>query len=185
MRASTKAVRARTSAASPRVARSTGSYADLTTALEQAAAAAARRAPARRLAAVAHAYRDWALAHPRRYAMLFGERPDGAADDAAAIDAIHGGMHVLLDLFAELAGGGVTAGRGDKLDRQLTRWAAARSGPTAAPPLVLRLGVLTWTRLHGIVGLELSGAFASMGIDAGLLIDAELEQAVALATEPA
>src|SRR5947209_7147016 len=49
-------------------------YADLVDTIEAAAAAAARRAPARRIAAVAEAYRGWALAHPARYAMLFAPR---------------------------------------------------------------------------------------------------------------
>jgi len=34
--------------------------------------------------------------------------------------------------------------------------------------------VLTWTRLHGIVSLELTGAFAAIGVDPALLIESEL-----------
>jgi hypothetical protein len=43
----------------------------------------------------------------------------------------------------------------------MLRWAdvrgAAAEADAAPSPLVLRLGVLTWTRIHGIVTLELSG----------------------------
>jgi hypothetical protein len=31
-------------------------------------------------------------------------------------------------------------------------------------------------RLHGIVGMELEGVLAAVGIDAGTLLDAELDQ---------
>ena len=182
----------------------TEAYAELTATLEAAAEASARRAPERRLRAVTDAYRAWALEHSRRYAMLFGERPADFADPQEAIEAVHGAMLVLLRLLGELAaaGGGVageepaaaesaaasgagaraTAPRRDRLDAQLIRWAASRPGELDAPPLVLRLGVLTWTRLHGIVSLELAGVFDAMGIDAGLLVEAELVQVVETAT---
>ena len=47
--------------------------------------------------------------------------------------------------------------------------------------LVLKLGVLTWSRLHGIVSLELAGILEDMGLDAGLLVQAELDDVVATA----
>jgi hypothetical protein len=40
---------------------------------------------------------------------------------------------------------------------------------------VLRLGVLLWSRVHGLVSLELGGAFDSMGIDGDLLLTSEVE----------
>jgi AcrR family transcriptional regulator len=163
----------------------TEGYADITATVQQAAADGARRVPARRLQAVADAYRAWALAHPRRYAMLFGDRPDGFADPAEAIAEIQGAMETLLAILAEIAGAGraghtpaPAAARPTKLDQQLAQWAGRRGEPTATAPLVLRLGVLTWTRLHGIVGLELAGVFGDMGLDAGLLLEAEITQIV-------
>jgi AcrR family transcriptional regulator len=165
----------------------TDAYAELTRTLEEAASAAARRTPARRLAAVVEAYRGWALAHPRRYAMLFGERPAEFSDPQEAIEAVHGSMLVLLRQLDEIARAGAGAARpaaprAGRLDTQLVRWAHSRPGDLGASPAVLRLGVLTWTRLHGIVTLELAGVFASMGIDAGLLLDAEVAQIVEAAT---
>jgi AcrR family transcriptional regulator len=165
------------------------SYADLVAALESALAAAARRTPARRLGAVASAYRGWALAHPRRYAMLFSEPVEQRVEGEEAISEIHGGMRILLELIgdvhAEAAADGTPGRRADKLDGQLGRWAAGHG--TEAPPTVLRLGVLTWTRLHGIVGLELAGVLADMGLDAELLLGAEVDAvlAAAAATTPA
>ena len=40
---------------------------------------------------------------------------------------------------------------------------------------MLRLGVLLWSRVHGLVSLELGGAFDSMGIDGDLLLTSEVE----------
>ncbi|HEY4095306.1 MAG TPA: TetR/AcrR family transcriptional regulator, partial [Baekduia sp.] len=163
----------------------TEGYADITATVQQAAADATRRAPARRLQAVADAYRAWALAHPRRYAMLFGDRPEGFADPAEAIAEIQGAMETLLAILAEIAGpaGARSApARPTKLDQQLTQWAERRGEPAAPAPLILRLGVLTWTRLHGTVSLELAGVFGDMGLDAGLLLEAEIAQIVEAAT---
>jgi AcrR family transcriptional regulator len=161
-------------------------YVDLVAALERASADTARRTPAKRLAAVAFAYRRWVLDHPRRYAMLFNEPVEQRVEDDAAIDEIHGGMRILLQVIGEAHGdggpdaqAGALARRGDKLDQQLSRWAGRHD--TAAPALVLRLGVLTWTRLHGIVSLELAGVFADMGLDAELLLGAEVDAAIAAA----
>ncbi len=153
-------------------------YRELAGALVAADDGAARRAPAGRLGAVAAAYRAWALAHPHRYAMLFGPRPAGYADPPEVIAEIQAGMEILLAALGELAGPAADAGR-DRLSRQLRDWIAARGGPVELPARVLCLGVLTWTRLHGIVSLELAGALGDMGLDGGLLVDAKVRAVVA------
>src|SRR5215468_12079089 len=66
-------------------------YAELTRAVEEAE---------RDLGAVARAYRAWALAHPRRYGLLFGERPEGFRNPAEAIAAIQGAMNVVVGILA-------------------------------------------------------------------------------------
>jgi hypothetical protein len=35
--------------------------------------------------------------------------------------------------------------------------------------------VLTWSRLHGVISLEIGGNFASMGRDAARLYEAEID----------
>lgn len=91
-------------------------------------------------------------------------------------------MRVLLRLLGELRGGHAQRSKAGELDRELLRWAARRDDAAEVSPLVLRLGVLTWTRLHGIVSLELAGVFAGMEIDAGRLVEAEIQQAIDEAT---
>ena len=58
------------------------------------------------------------------------------------------------------------------LDAQFAAWATATEQGDAGP--LLRRGVTWWTRLHGLLGLELAGHFAGMGFDPALLYDAEV-----------
>lgn len=168
----------------------TDGYAELATVVQAAAAESARRRPAGRLTHVLGAYRAWALANPYRYELLFSVRPPGyAGDPSEAIAAIEPAMQVLLELIGALAAearpDGVPDPAGD-LDEQLRRWAASRGVDAAAaaarPPAVLLLGVLTWTRVHGIVMLELAGILGDMGLDPALLAQTELDAIVAAAT---
>ena len=52
---------------------------------------------------------------------------------------------------------------------------ADRTGVTDISDEVLILAFLTWTRLHGIISLELGGHLSATGIGAGVLFDAEVE----------
>ena len=123
-------------------------YRDLAAAVGRAAAEGRRRSPAARFRAFARAYRDWALAEPHRYRLLYAPPLPGldahAPPVAAAAQEV---MDVLLGLLAEL-------------------------DLPALPPALLP--VLVWSRLHGLVSLELGGNFASMGLDADALFAAEL-----------
>jgi hypothetical protein len=112
--------------------------------------------------------------------LLFSVRPSTYSDPAEAIAAIQPAMATLLEPLGEIAGAAGALPSAGKLEGQLRRWAGAR-GTDAYPPLVLKLGVLTWSRLHGIVGLELAGILDDMGLDAGLLLQAELDDVVATA----
>jgi AcrR family transcriptional regulator len=168
----------------------TDGYGELAAVVQGAAAAGARRAPERRLADVAAAYRAWALANSYRYELLFSVRPEGYADPLEAIAAIQPAMEVLLDLIGTIATEAATGGKaGGRLDALLRRWwekrgreGSSSDGERPAPPSsVLLLGVLTWTRLHGIITLELAGIVGDMGLDAGLLVQVELDAVVATA----
>jgi AcrR family transcriptional regulator len=159
-------------------------YASLTQALEEAADRARRRAPERRLLAIAEAYRDWARERPQLYALLFGLRPAGYVDADETIAAIDGSMTVLLETLGALAADREPAPSRDALDGELVRWSRLRgtNGDDAPPdPAILRLGVLGWTRLHGLVGLELAGVLGDMGLDPARLVAAEMATLAAAA----
>ncbi|MET7336755.1 TetR-like C-terminal domain-containing protein [Nonomuraea sp. NPDC005650] len=44
-----------------------------------------------------------------------------------------------------------------------------------APPAILHRALSFWTRLHGVLSLELAGHFAGTGFDPALLFAAELD----------
>jgi hypothetical protein len=92
-------------------------------------------------------------------------------------------MVTLLELLGEIAGESGAPSPGAKLEGQLRRWAAARGDAHAPRPGVLKLGVLAWSRLHGIASLELAGILGDMGLDAGLLAQAEVDDLVASARD--
>jgi AcrR family transcriptional regulator len=161
----------------------TAAYGQLADAVEEAARNAARRGAEARLRAVVTAYREWALAHPRRYAMLFGERPDETRDTAQALAAIDRAMQALLAAVLDLrAPDDPPPHAEDRLDRQLLGWAELYAR-TDAPAGALRAAVLMWTRLHGIVSLELAHVFDDMRLDPGLLLAAEMDAVIRARTQ--
>ncbi len=128
------------------------------------------------LAGLGHALRTWALDDPQRYFLIYGTPAPGyhAPDDVTTIASQI--MATLLDA-AQSAG---TAGHNPADDHPDTpleahlaehrQWAADHP----AAPAALRRALHFWTRLHGILSLELAGHFTGMGFDPAELYDNEL-----------
>ncbi len=132
-------------------------YADLAEAL---------RAAGPELPAVARAYRAWALAQPHRYGLLFAPPVPGYdAHQERLVAASQEAMNVLLEA-------GVRAPVPRGLTGELRGW--LRSRETEAEPEAAMGGVTAWARLHGLVSLELAGAYDAMGLDAAALLEAEV-----------
>ena len=147
-------------------------YHDLADALAAAAGHAPGPDPRGRLEALARAYRSWALAQPHRYRLLFGPPlPGYDAHAQRLIDASWHAMNPLLGILGE-PGDRATAPPPEPLASQLAAWAKPYD-PGTSPAAALR-AVLVWSRLHGIVSLEIAGNFASMGIDPGQLFETQL-----------
>jgi AcrR family transcriptional regulator len=147
-------------------------YDDLAAALRQATRRTPSQPERRRFDALARAYRAWAIAQPHRYRLLFG--PPLPGHDAHAerqVEAAQASMDVLIETLPDRS----DARRPTKrLAAELTRWASTR-GARVDPSTALR-AVLTWSRLHGFVSLEIAGNYASMGIDPDQLFDVELSR---------
>lgn len=156
----------------------TQSYQQLATAISQAVAGRGR-APRAQVGLLVAAYRDWALRHRRRYSMLFGERPADAPGDVAARTPLDEAMSLLIDLLAAIVdpASGEAVGGDPALDGQLRLWARAQERPDTAPQTA-RAAILLWTRVHGIVSLELAGVFVNQAIDVQRLIDLEIDDVV-------
>ncbi|MDQ7903432.1 TetR/AcrR family transcriptional regulator [Phytohabitans sp. ZYX-F-186] len=149
-------------------------YHDLADAVEAAGEAAAGAEPADRIRALARAFRNWAIAQPHRYLLLFGTPVPGYQAPAHTIEAATRTLQAFLEPIAALGPGS----RAAVLEEQLAAGLADRSPdhPWSGP--VLRLGVSGWTRMHGVVSLEVEGHFGPMGFDPGLLFEAEIESLI-------
>lgn len=145
-------------------------YNDLAAALQAAIDQTPNRAPRRRFEALARAYRAWALAQPYRYNLLF--EPPLPGYDAHAerlIEAAQASMGLLIET---LPNHGKTSRSTATLDSELHEWAAKRGAQIDASNALS--AVLTWSRLHGFVSLEIAGNYTSMGIDPDQLFETEL-----------
>ncbi|GAA0239620.1 TetR/AcrR family transcriptional regulator [Actinomadura nitritigenes] len=122
------------------------------------------------LAELAHTLRAWALEDPQRYLLIYGTPVPGydAPDDITRISAET--MAVLLDACAALPA--------DRPETPFDAHLAGHrdwAGDHPAQPAALCRALTFWTRLHGVLSLELAGHFTGMGFDAAQLFDAELD----------
>ncbi|MFE4976502.1 TetR/AcrR family transcriptional regulator [Kitasatospora sp. NPDC056651] len=127
------------------------------------------------LAGLARALRGWALADPQRYFLLYGTPVPGyhAPEDTTAIaDEV---MRTLVDACTALAPAASDAPRAPEAPFA-THLLGHRgwAGERPAPPEVLHRFLVFWTRLHGVLSLELAGHFTGMGFRPELLFEAEL-----------
>ena len=145
------------------------------------AAAGGRRTPRARVRLLVAAYRGWALQYRRRYAMLFGQRTGGLPADASSETPMDQPMALLVGLLEALPDTTSAAGTsGDRtLDGQLREWARERRLPDTAPRTA-RAAIVIWTRIHGIVSLELTGMFDHNTVEVQRLIELEVDSAIHL-----
>lgn len=122
------------------------------------------------LATLAHTLRGWALADPQRYFLIYGTPVPGyqAPEDVTAIASEI--MATLLDACAELPQDRPRTPFGTHLADH-RQWTAGHPADPAARHRALAF----WTRLHGVLSLELAGHFTGMGFDPALLYAAELD----------
>lgn len=115
---------------------------------ELAEEAASAAEAPQRLIAIAGALRRWALTHPQRYLLLYGTPVPG---------------YRAPDEATELA---------RRIFAPITTAFGALPGNDGTTPVTF------WTRLHGVLSLELAGHFTTMGFDPADLWDAEVRSLV-------
>ena len=149
-------------------------YGDLAAATEAAEVAAREDDAAMRVRSLAATFRAWALAQPHRYLLLYGTpvrgyvAPDGTVALAQRIFA------PILAALATLPAQPLAANPHlSALDAQLAVSARETNQGVSGP--VLRRGLVWWTRLHGVLSLEVAGHFTLMGFDPALLYEAEVD----------
>ncbi len=152
----------------------------------QAAAVSRLRADdhAGRLRALGMAYREWAIANPERYLLMFSAPFPGYVLPAAQVGPVAGqALAVLI--------GTLEAARKARVLRSARSASAGAVGPTtglspadaarlygSADPSVLARAVHVWARVHGLVSIELSRQFPPYLADPARLYRAELDALV-------
>ena len=141
-------------------------YHDLADTVETAIA----KARSGRLRVGANAMRAWAKAAPHRYLLLFGTPVPGYEAPAHTLDAASRIMVALLSAAGDDHG---RPGR-STLYRQVAAW-GERMDYADLTPRQLHWGLTVWTRLHGVLSLEVAGQLTLTGIDPELLFNAEVD----------
>ena len=131
-----------------------------------------------RLEAAMLAYRDWAIAHPAEYALLFGTPipgyvgpPEVTAPQARAALAAFG------ELFALAHEQGALAAPTEAVPPRIVAHASGRAAAQPEPPLPMLLATMrAWGMAHGLVGLELDHHLQPIVGDAAALYAFEMRR---------
>ncbi|MFJ1995689.1 TetR/AcrR family transcriptional regulator [Streptomyces asiaticus] len=169
----------------------TDTYRDLAETLAQAVAGAA---PAERFRAMAHAMRDWAKRQPDRYLLIYGTPVPGYHAPPETAEIAAGMMRTIFDACSTVGDAadadsgtarGATASHGQQplteLEAALARHLEGVGSwvPGEEPGGELKGRALrTWTRLHGVISLDVQGQFTGMGFDPSVLFEAEIDALV-------
>ncbi|MGD0705686.1 MAG: TetR/AcrR family transcriptional regulator [Trebonia sp.] len=149
---------------------SIGEVAEAAIAGTRPAAGGAARA---RWLAACHAIRDWSVARPHEYALIYGSpvpgyrAPEATIGPAARVPLAFVGVLAAAIADGEVAAGGVavagplTGALADQVAALSAALAADPSAPSVAslPPAMLVRGVIAWTQLFGMISFELFGQF--------------------------
>jgi AcrR family transcriptional regulator len=135
--------------------------------------------PVARLLAMMLTYRDWAVAHPQDYALIFGTPiPGYVAPEERTLPPAKRAMDVLVTEIAvafesqNAKPAPEYAKPSPVLQKQIAGW--KKKYGYAEPTTALHLGLIGWTRAHGLVSLELFGQIQPMLGDAAELYRAEV-----------
>lgn len=133
--------------------------------------------PVGRLRATGFAYREWALEYPQRYQLIFGTPipgyqapmmevlPSAARSLSAAVSVVDG-LRIVKKLNAE----GFPAVQ-PGYEQMFDVW---RSFAGNYDIFSLSVAMIIWSRVHGLVSLEISGNLPPFGLDGSSLYAYEL-----------
>ena len=119
-----------------------------------------------RWSAVCLSVRDWALANPNEWALIYGSPVPGYVAPADTIGPASRVSNLLVQILADAAAGGIELP--DPASRKLSPAARAALAPVIAalPPEVtdaaIQAGLMVWAALLGAVSLELFGQFQNV-----------------------
>ena len=110
--------------------------------------------------AACHAVRDWALAHPHEYALIYGSPVPGYQAPRDTVAPATRAVRVLGDLLGG-AGPEMRSVAGPAPPPELARQSALVADVIApgVPPAVIARALTAWTQLFGMISFELFGQF--------------------------
>ncbi|MEI5102576.1 TetR/AcrR family transcriptional regulator [Streptomyces sp. PmtG] len=161
-------------------------YTALADAVDAAWARTAAEAPAARIRAWAEAFRDWSLAHPEGFRLIYGDPVPGyrAPDGGAAPDAAR---RVCTGLAALAAAAWPEARHSHENSADdAFEWSdfdpglldKVRPAFPELPPAAVALALRVWGHLHGLVSLEVYGHLRTQTSRPQKLFRAELAQLI-------
>jgi hypothetical protein len=114
-----------------------------------------------RFAATCTAVRDWALAHPNEYALIYGSPGPGYAAPADTVRPASRVTTLLLRIIVEAAAAGRIPAE-DLRDAEAQSVAAALAPirsylPPGVPAPLIQRALMVWTNLFGVISFELFG----------------------------
>jgi AcrR family transcriptional regulator len=130
-----------------------------------------------RLSALGLAYRAWAVTYPQRYLLIFGTPiPNYHAPDAVTLPAAARGLRPLTKAIQNIHTAGELrterfAKMTPKLKSMLTAWQKVEGGCDLE---VLYLALVIWSRVHGLVMMEIGNHIPSFFDDPAELFKREI-----------
>jgi AcrR family transcriptional regulator len=116
--------------------------------------------------AIADGARDWALAHPQEWSLIYGSPVPGYVAPADTIGPASRTTTLLITILADLQGRGGVA-QPQKVGRAVREaLAPVRAAvPEHVPDDLIVRGLMAWTELIGTISLEINGQFHNVIAD--------------------
>ena len=136
---------------------------------------------AEQILASARAYRNWALAHPEEYSLIFGTPiPNYHAPMEITGPAAAGSMEVLISVLDAAQQDGAFATDEILLGTPEMIQAWIDKLDYDGNPAVIQFAMASWSQIHGLVSLELNGHFNAVPepVDVDTFFNAEIQAMV-------
>lgn len=136
---------------------------------------------AARLRALGWAYRDWAVAYPQRYMLIFGSPiPGYHCPPERSMPAAARSLSPLIGVLGAALRARVlqpeeAPNLSDELRQQLAGWQTIHAVEDA---YILYLALVIWSRVHGLVMFEIDNQYPPFIQDPGLIFRREVEMIV-------
>jgi AcrR family transcriptional regulator len=147
--------------------------------VEAAAASKPREDLEGRWLAIAHAIREWALARPHEYALIYGSPVPGYQAPQDTVGPATRSAFMLIGLLRDGVELGFYSGDGEPLPEALRNDLARLRADTApaVPESLLARGMAAWLLIFGTVSFELFGQFETVITDRAAFFDYQMLEA--------